>query len=373
MTLFQSVWRKAARVLGTPAETTAQQDIAGSVRRIETILAGIQAASAGQARAEMMQIAEQLRGEIRAVGNSVVPGNVDQISDAVISRIEQARPWMGNLFVPRLGMAAAGARPVMAYSTCSAADCESEEFVRTCHELARSPQYHRKIWEWVFIVHHLRRLGMAAAGTRGLGFGVGTETMPSLFARDGAHVVATDAPSEISLAAGWEKTNEFASVIEDIREPSIIDAESFAQRVRFAVCDMNAIGDAFTDFDFCWSSCCLEHLGSLEAGIEFIVNSIEKTLKIGGVACHTTELNLSSDEDTISEGATVLYRKRDIERLIALLRERGHEVDDLRIAPDTHPLDFFVDAPPYTQNPHLKLRLFGYTTTSVGIVARRGR
>lgn len=379
------MWRnllaeKTARFTEARTAATTEDKIAVSVRRIEEILSQMQASQSaaasthGQAelaRTELAQVAEQLRAEIRAVDRVAI--DPDDIAERVLKRIEQARPWAKNLFVPRLGMAAAVSRPFMAYSTCSAADCEAEEFIGLCSELARSAQYHRKIWEWVFITHHLRRLGMVRAGKRGLGFGVGTETMPSLFAKGGAQIVATDAPQDIGVKAGWDKTKEYASMIEDIREPSIIDEESFARLVSFSTCDMNNIGDAFTDFDFCWSSCCLEHLGSLEAGMDFIVNSVEKTLKVGGVACHTTEFNLSSDEDTIRDGPTVIYRKQDMQRLVQRLRDRGHIVDDLKIAPDHHPLDFFVDVPPYVQNPHLKLSLLGFTSTSIGIVVTRGR
>ncbi len=51
----------------------------------------------------------------------------------------------------------------------------------------------------------------------------------------------------------------------------------------------------------------------------------------------------------------------------------GRWVDQLRVAPDGHPLDFVVDVPPYSQDPHLKLSLLGFTSSSVGIVVRGGR
>ncbi|MBV8924499.1 MAG: hypothetical protein JOZ74_03925 [Bradyrhizobium sp.] len=261
----------------------------------------------------------------------------------------------------------------MAYSTCSADDFRTAEFLALCAELAMAPRYHRKIWEWVFIIHHLRRIGAVQPGRRGLAFGVGTEPLPSLFAKDGATIMATDAPAEVGAAAGWDSTQQYAASRDSIRNPGIIDEETFDQRVSYAHCDMNNIGETFTGFDFCWSSCCLEHLGSLEAGLDFVVNSVEKTLKVGGMACHTTEINLSSDVDTISSGETVLYRRQDLTRLVARLRERGHEIDDIKVAPDNNPLDFYVDVPPYLQNAHLKLKLMGYTSTSVGIVVRRGR
>ena len=136
---------------------------------------------------------------------------------------------------------------------------------------------------------------------------------------------------------------------------------------------MNDIPAHLTDYDFCWSSCCFEHLGSLQNGIDFVINSIERTLKPGGVACHTTELNLSSDLDTLDSGVTVIYRKQDLQRLCRTLEDRGHWVEPLRIEPGDLPPDYFVDLPPDGSDPHLMLLIGSYVTTSVGIVARRGR
>jgi hypothetical protein len=68
-----------------------------------------------------------------------------------------------------------------------------------------------------------------------------------------------------------------------------------------------------------------------------------------------------------------LYRKKDMEELVARLRERGHEVSPFVMGPTAHALDFHVDVPPYSGNPHLKLLLSSYIATSVGLVVRRGR
>ena len=376
--VFRAIWRKflaepMARSIDARTAASVDGRIDAAMRRVEIVLTDLQATAIARARAELAEAAEQLRMEIRAVGERIVPMHADDVAERVLEQIERARPWTRSVFVPKVAPPRASSAPFMAYSTCSAADFDTVEFAALCAELARPVQYHRKLWEWVFITHQLRRQGVAAAGTRGLGFGVGTEPLSSRFAADGAEIVATDAPPEIAIGAGWDRLDEFAATLESMRVASIIDSESFRHRVRHATCDMNAIDDALRDFDFCWSSCCLEHLGSLQAGIEFVVNSVEKTLRIGGVACHTTEFNLSSDRDTIDHGPTVIYRRQDIERLIARLRDRGHLVDELRVAPDSHPLDFFVDVPPYSQDPHLKLSLMGFTSTSVGIVVRRGR
>jgi hypothetical protein len=186
----------------------------------------------------------------------------------------------------------------------------------------------------------------------------------------GIQITATDSPLD---TAGWRSSGQHATSLEELYFEDILTRELFDKLVRYESCDMNHISDDFHDYDFCWSSCALEHLGSLQNGIDFVVNSVEKTLKIGGIACHTTELNLSSDTDTLETDLCVLYRKQDLERLSRTLEERGHRVEPLRIEPGELPPDYLVDLPPYTNNPHLKMLFASYVTTSVGMVARRGR
>jgi hypothetical protein len=121
-------------------------------------------------------------------------------------------------------------------------------------------------------------------------------------------------------------------------------------------------------FDFLWSSCAFEHLGSLMAGHQFVVESM-KCLKPGGLAVHTTEFNAGSNDATVSEGATVIYRKKDIEALASDLRSKGHLIS-LNFDSGNLPADYHIDIPPYTHDTHLKLRLQQHTTTSIGIVVR---
>jgi hypothetical protein len=87
---------------------------------------------------------------------------------------------------------------------------------------------------------------------------------------------------------------------------------------------------------------------------------------------HTTEFNVSSNEDTVTEGDTVIFRLRDMEELVRRLRDRGHEVQPFIIGPTAHALDYHVDVPPYAQDVHLKLPIANYVATSAGIVVRRG-
>lgn len=280
------------------------------------------------------------------------------------------QPW---IFIPPIVKTEnEGHSRFMAYSTCAVADFLHPEYRKLCQLIAGQPIFHRKQWEWIYIVHHLLDNGVLKENAKGLGFGVGTEPLPALFASLGCDITATDAPSDVGVAKGWQRTAQHSSNVESLRYEGIIDRETLLKHVKHGVCDMNAIDPGYSGFDFCWSSCCFEHLGSLEAGAEFVINSVEQTLKPGGVACHTTELNLSSNDETVSVGDTVLYRQRDIEELVRRLEARGHQVGAFCIAPDSHYLDGVVDVPPYRHNPHLKLLLSGYVTTSVGIVIKRG-
>ena len=260
----------------------------------------------------------------------------------------------------------------MSYSTCSTADFLNPEYEPLCRKLGIQPNFHRKDWERAFILHHALRTGAVGPGRRALGFAVGLEPLSSAFAAAGTNVTATDAPDEIGVGQGWRLGGMHASQLVDLHNPSIIDRDTFLKRVNFITCDMKAISSDLASFDFCWSSCAFEHLGGISEGLDFVLESVERTLRPGGVACHTTELNLSSDTDTVEEGVTVLYRKSDILSCVERLERRGHTVEPFRIAPDTHVLDFYADTPPYSVTPHSKLQLFGFVTTSVGLVITRG-
>jgi len=204
-------------------------------------------------------------------------------------------------------------------------------------------------------------------------FGVGTERLPALFASMGAKIVATDASAANAQEMGWANTNEYAANLQTLRYPEIIDGNLFDSNVSYRVCDMNNIEPDLVDFDFNWSSCCFEHLGSIEAGLQFVVNAVEKTLRVGGIAVHTTEYNLSSNDLTVDSGGTVIFRNRDLLELVQRLQERGHIVQPFVVAPNSHHLDFHIDMPPYAQDPHLKLLLMSHVSTSAGIVVQRGR
>lgn len=232
------------------------------------------------------------------------------------------------------------------------------------------PVYHRKLWEFVYICQSLWERRAIIPGARGLGFGVGEEPLTAFFASQDCKIVATDMDPDSAVGSGWIETAQHAAAKENLRMPRVCPDTLFDANVEFRPCDMNAIPDDLLDFDFCWSACAFEHLGSIDAGLRFVERSID-TLKPGGWAVHTTEFNLSSNEHTLSEGSTVLFRRRDFEELGARLTAQGHTVAPFDFEPGLAPLDRYFDLPPYRNEPHLKLALAGYGTTSFGIIVQK--
>jgi hypothetical protein len=258
-------------------------------------------------------------------------------------------------------------------SLCKQADFASDAYRYWCAAIDHPPILHRKVWEFYHISQALFERGLLNSDRTGLGFGVGHEQLPALFASRGCRIVATDQAPEQAEKGGWQKSGELAESLATIEYPTICPSSEFRERARFEVVDMNVIPDHFEkQFDFCWSACCLEHLGSLEHGLRFIENSIG-TLKVGGIAVHTTEFNLSSNEGTLESPGLSIYRRRDIERIAERLEKAGHSVEPLDFDAGTTRLDQFVDLPPYKSPAHLRLRLGEYDCTSIGLIVRRGR
>jgi SAM-dependent methyltransferase len=275
-----------------------------------------------------------------------------------------------RLFIPELPLLRHSEnKDFMPHSTCSTSDFLHPRFREICGALHSPHVFSRKLWEWVFIVHKLMANGVLRKGNKGLVFGVGNESLPAYFASLGVAVLATDAPPEIVEV--WRKNNQHSDSLDALKRPGIVSGHEFDELVSFRYADMKNIPPDLKGFDFVWSSCCFEHLGSLEAGIQFVIDSVEKTLKPGGVAVHTTEFNLSSNEDTLTDGDTVIYRMSDILNCIDRLKDSGHCVEAFSLAPDVHITDYFVDMPPYSSDPHLRHRLDKYVATSVGLVIKK--
>jgi hypothetical protein len=228
---------------------------------------------------------------------------------------------------------------------------------------------HRKLWEISNIASAINDVPVPAAAC---GFGVGTEELPALFASWSIPTLATDQESGEECDRLWGEGQWCRGRGSLYREwcPQFL----FDRCMSFRRVDMRAIPDDLGMFDFLWSCSSLEHLGSLEAGLTFLVES-SRHLKPGGVAVHTTEFNLSSETETIESGWVVVYRRCDLETLPDRLATVGCTLDPIDWTLGDHEMDRLVD--PMTtgtcdgKHVHLKLRLGAFDVTSILLVIRK--
>jgi SAM-dependent methyltransferase len=242
------------------------------------------------------------------------------------------------------------------------------EFLFWCNRLKEAPRWHRKLWEFVTICQALWERGMLRSGRRGCGFGVGQEPLPALFASLGCEVLATDAP--VGVAADlWRESNQHAASLEELNARNLLPRSEFQARVGFRAVDMTRLPEDLGAFDFLWSSCALEHLGGLPQGVEFIGN-ICRHLKPGGVAVHTTEFNVWSNDETIDRGPVVLFRRRDVEEMQRRASDAGCRMLEPDFGTGSGPLDLYADRAPYG-TPHLKLAFGPFVTTSFLMIVEK--
>lgn len=253
---------------------------------------------------------------------------------------------------------------------CKAKDFQQAWYARWCKVLGERPNYHRKQWEYVYVMQALWERGCIREGKRGIGFAVGTEPLPSVFASFGCDVLATDIRPEEGIAMGWDNENQLCTGADSLYKCDICDRETFDKRVEYMAVDMNSIPADLRNFDFNWSSCSFEHLGTIEKGLNFLHNQL-RTLKPGGWAVHTTEYNISSNDETQDNDPSVLFRHRDLEGIAAQLRNEGHHVEELDYSLGGLPQDFDVDVSPHRQKIHLKLQVGRFVVTSIGLIIRK--
>ena len=244
------------------------------------------------------------------------------------------------------------------------------------------PYYHRKLWEDAFICQALWEARLLEPGRRAIGFAVGREPLPAILASRGVAVLATDLAAEDSRAQDWIRTGQHGTGIDALHRPHLQDRAGFDRLVRFRSVDMSELPAGLQDGsqDIIWSACAMEHLGSIDRGFAF-VEAAMRCLKPGGIAVHTTEMNLDPEGATLTRGSTVLFQRRHLDALAARLAAQGHRM--LRLDDINPPgiMDQFVDIPPFPVEigplgamhpPHLRLSVAGFTATSAGIIVVAG-
>jgi SAM-dependent methyltransferase len=282
---------------------------------------------------------------------------------------------------PREGLAA---RRVDLQSKASTQeDLESDWAAYWAAELKVPVIFHRKLWELVYVLQGLWETNCLQSGTKGIGFGCGMEPLPSYFASKGISVVVTDLPPDDRATRGWQDANQHAGTLDQVFQPQLVGLKTFQELVKLEYVDMNAIPKHLRDFDFCWSVCAMEHLGSISNGIRFVERALD-VLRPGGVAIHTTEFNFANDSETVDNWPTVLFQRKHLLGLAESLQRDGHAVASLNFSVGDRLLDRFIDLPPFAHEmsshpsvdwipgpSHLKLAIDGFASTCFGLIIRK--
>ncbi|MER3525354.1 MAG: hypothetical protein C4326_15255 [Ignavibacteria bacterium] len=167
---------------------------------------------------------------------------------------------------------------------CDAADWFRPEIERIIvKELEETPRFHRKQWEFAMIFHVLRSLGKLGEDNVGLSMGGGKERVAYALARHVRQLVVTDLyESETS----WDcaRTDNPDAFIRRNKPFPVDDARLMALRM-----DMRDLHFPDRTFDFCYSTCAVEHIGK-ESDFLAHFNEVARVLKDDGVYVFTTEV-----------------------------------------------------------------------------------
>lgn len=268
-------------------------------------------------------------------------------------------------------------RRVITSHSCRRTDFATAWYRRWAKELLQDNAHRQdydlfanKFWQNAVMAQALSERGMLQKGKRAVGFGVGQERLPALFAKHSVHVTATDQDFTTQKAGHWSE-HELAMGNASLNTLGICGRKQFAQMVEYMPVDMaNVPASLYGEYDAVWSNCALGHLGSIPAGLKFIEESL-RCLKPGGWAVHTTELNIVSNTDTVTDGDTVIFRLRDIYDLQKRLLRSGYSMETFTLTLGNTPEDNRISLSPKFGNDYSRIQFRGHILTQIVLIIHK--
>ena len=192
---------------------------------------------------------------------------------------------------------------------CDAADWFDPEVKAViANELQESARLHRKQWEFAMIFLTLKKLGFLQSDKTGLSLGGGNERVLYSIAKHINKLIVTDLYEENTSwdCARTADPNEFIRT----SKPFPIDDEKI-QALRM---DMRHLDFNDNSFDFCYSSCAIEHIGEDKDFLQHF-NEVNRVLKDGGIYVLTTELQFG--DQTIRDQNNYIFSREHIAKLVS--------------------------------------------------------
>lgn len=191
---------------------------------------------------------------------------------------------------------------------CDAADWFDPEIQEIIvNELREQPRFHRKQWESAMIFRALRAHGKLRQDSLGLSMGGGKELIAYAIAPHVHQLVITDL---YEMNTGWDcaKTDDPDEFIRR-NKPFPVDDE----RMKALRMDMRDLKFDDGTFDFCYSTCAVEHIG--ERG-DFLrhFDEVARVLKGDGIYVFTTEMLFG--EETIRDRNNYVFAISELQEIL---------------------------------------------------------
>jgi SAM-dependent methyltransferase len=192
---------------------------------------------------------------------------------------------------------------------CDAADWFHHDMLDVIHhELRETPRFHRKQWESAMIFLALKEQGKLDSDRLGLSMGGGKELIAYALAPRTRQLVVTDL---YDINTGWDcaKTDDPDTYIRHNKPFSVDDAKLKALRM-----DMRDLKFADNTFDFCYSTCAVEHIGETADFFRHF-NEVALVLKDDGVYVFTTEFLFG--DTTIRDDHNFVFAIHELRDILA--------------------------------------------------------
>jgi SAM-dependent methyltransferase len=261
---------------------------------------------------------------------------------------------------------------------CDAADWFDPEVQQVIQEELKEPaKLHRKQWEFAMIFLTLCKLGLLTDQKTGLSLGGGNERVLYSIARHIKKLIVTDLYDNNTSwdCARTTDPDEFIKA----NKPFPVDDE----KLQALKMDMRFLDFAGCTFDFCYSSCAIEHIGDYNDFLQHF-NEVNRVLKDGGIYVLTTELQFG--ERTIADQNNFIFEKEYLSRLISesdldfvtdadvsLARNRVNYPFPSNIRNLSFTGNNFIAEKLFNEFPHLFLLKGNVPFTSVLLVLRKGK
>lgn len=192
---------------------------------------------------------------------------------------------------------------------CDAADWFDTEFAWIIKNELREPaRFHRKQWEFAQIFLTLRKLGFLSPDKNGLSLGGGNERVLYSIANHIKKLIVTDL-YENNTTWDCARTNDPNEFIRNSKPFEIDESKIDALHM-----DMRYLDFKDNSFDFCYSSCAVEHIGHYSDFLQHL-NEVYRVLKPDGIYVFTTELQFG--DMTIKDPNNYVFSKNYLTELLS--------------------------------------------------------